>query len=113
MVAAMGDDYFLLGEVGKTTYSDLVNHPTVKTLAISSLLDSLPSCSSCWNAPFCGVRPLHNYMHVKDLFAQRPLTPKCKEHMKISELLFTKLLHDTDGKIEKVFRRWTLDRPRM
>ena len=113
MVSAMGDEFFVLGEVGKTSYEELVNHPTVKTLAISSILDTLPSCSSCWNAPYCGVRPLHNYMNNKDLFAQRPLTLKCKENMKISELLFSRLLHDKDGTIEKIFNRWTLDRPRQ
>jgi uncharacterized protein len=112
MVAAMGDDYFLLGEVGKTTYSDIIAHSTVKTLAISSLLDSLPRCHSCWNAPFCGVRPMHNYMNTKDLFGQRPNTLKCKEHMGISEMLFTYLRNDSDGSSEKIFRRWIIDRPR-
>ena len=112
MVAAMGDDYFLLGEVGKTSYEEIVNHPTVKTLAMSSLLDSLPSCHSCWNAPYCGVRPLHNYMQTKDLFAQRPNTLKCKEHMGIAELLFKYLRNDKDGTNESIFRRWIIDRPR-
>ena len=112
MVAAMGDDYFLLGDVTTSTYEDLVNHPTVKTLAMSSLLDSLPSCHSCWNAPYCGVRPMHNYMQKKDLFGQRPNTLKCKEHMGISETLFTYLRNDTDGAVEQIFRRWTIDRPR-
>jgi uncharacterized protein len=112
MIAAMGDDYFLLGEVGKTTYNEIVNHSTVKTLAVSSILDSLPACHSCWNAPYCGVRPLHNYMQTKDLFAQRPNTLKCKEHMGIAEMLFTYLRNDKDGAREKIFRRWIIDRPR-
>ena len=112
MVAAMGDEFFLLGEAGTATYEELVTHPTVKTLAMSSILDTLPSCHSCWNAPFCGVRPMHNYMQRGDLFGQRPLTPKCMEHMNISRMLFERLHGDTDGNIEKIFRRWTVDRPR-
>ena len=112
MVAAMGDDYFLLGEVGKTTYEEIVGHSTVKTLAMSSLLDSLPMCHSCWNAPYCGVRPMHNYMNTKDLFGQRPNTLKCKEHMGIAETLFSYLHNDTDQSIQKIFRRWIIDRPR-
>ena len=58
MVAAMGDDYFLLGDTRTSSYDDLVSHPTVKTLAVSSLLDTLPACHTCWNAPYCGVRPI-------------------------------------------------------
>ncbi|MEC7986779.1 MAG: His-Xaa-Ser system radical SAM maturase HxsB [Myxococcota bacterium] len=112
MVAAMGDEFFLLGKLGQTTYDDVVQHSTVKTLALSSILDSLPSCHSCWNAPYCGVRPLHNYMQYRDLFAQRPLTPKCHEHMSISKLLFSKIKNDKSENTLKIFRRWIIDRPR-
>ena len=112
MVAGMGDDFFLIGEVGKSSYADLVNHPTVRALALSSITDGLPGCNTCWNAPFCGVRPMHNYMNFGDLFAQRPLTPKCREHMTLSRLLIRRLDADSDGRIEAMFRRWVLDRPR-
>jgi len=112
MILAMGDDMFKLGTVGITTYEETRAHPTVKALAVASFLDALPMCSSCFNAPYCGVRPEHNYMHFGDLFAQRPNTPKCKEHMRIAELLFTKLINDPDGSNGTIFRRWTIDRPR-
>jgi His-Xaa-Ser system radical SAM maturase HxsB len=113
MVAGMKDDFFLLGEVGKTSYEELALHPTTRTLAASSLLDALPQCSTCWNAPYCGVRPEHNYMGFGDFFAQRPLTPKCHEHMALSRLLLERIDSDRDGRIEKIFRRWTIDRPRQ
>lgn len=112
MVAGMGDDFFLIGEVGKSRYEDIVNHPTNRVLALSSILDGLPMCSNCWNAPFCGVRPLHNYMNFGDLFAQRPVTPKCQEHMRLSRLLLSRLDADPDGQTETIFRRWVIDRPR-
>ena len=112
MVAAMGDEFFLLGKLGESTYEETVQHSIVKTLALSSILDSLPSCHSCWNAPYCGVRPLHNYMQYKDLFAQRPLTPKCYEHMSISKLLFSKIKNDKSKNTLNIFRRWIIDRPR-
>jgi sulfatase maturation enzyme AslB (radical SAM superfamily) len=112
MVLAMGDDFFRMGQVGVSTYRETLQHPTVKALAVSSYLDALPGCSTCWNAPYCGVRPEHNYMHFRDLFAQRPLTPKCREHMTIARLLFERLMRDQDGTTEAIFRRWTVDRPR-
>jgi His-Xaa-Ser system radical SAM maturase HxsB len=112
MVAAMGNDIFRLGHVDELTYKDIVQHPTVKTMAVASLLDSLPGCSTCWNAPYCGVRPMHNYMNFGDLLGQRPRTPKCTEHMGISRILFEKMINDPTGEIETIFRRWTIRRPR-
>ena len=112
MIAAMGDDLFTLGHVDATSFEEAANHPTVKAIAVASLLDSLPMCSDCWNAPFCGVRPLHNYMLGGDLFGQRARTPKCKEHMGIARSLLTRLGDDADGTVERIFRRWTINRPR-
>jgi His-Xaa-Ser system radical SAM maturase HxsB len=112
MIQAMGDDLFVLGNVATHSYEEIANHPTLKTLAVASLLDTLPQCHSCWNAPYCGVRPLHNYMMNGDLFAQRPNTFKCHEHMSISTLLLRKLRDDESGEVERAFRRWTLSRAR-
>jgi len=113
MVHGMGDPIFRLGHVDDTPFETATRHPTVRAIAAASLLDALPMCESCWNAPYCGVRPLHNYMMWGDLFAQRPLTPKCTQHMRMVEILFERLGQDTDGRTEAIFRRWTLDRPRL
>ncbi len=112
MVAGMGSDFFQIGVLGETNYQEMVCHPTVKALAVSSLLDSLPACNTCFNAPYCGVRPINNYMESGDLFAQRPRTPKCREHMNITRILFEYLANDEDGRIEAIFRRWVINRPR-
>ncbi len=112
MVAAMGNDMFEIGQAGTTSFSAMTEHPTVRSLAVASLLDSLPGCESCWNLPFCGVCPMHNYMTSGDLFGQRPNTPKCKEHMAIVSLLLERLADDPEGRIETIFKRWTLTRPR-
>ena len=55
---------------------------------------------------------MHDYMQGGDIFGQRPRSPKCKEHYTIATLLFEKLARDEDGSLEKMFRRWTLRRPR-
>ena len=112
MVAAMGDDIFRIGHVDTTSFAEATTHPTVRALATASLLDALPMCESCWNAPFCGVRPEHNYMQSQDLFGQRPLTPKCTQHMRIVEMLLRRLDADTTGETTALFRRWTVERPR-
>ena len=112
MVSAMGSDLFAIGQAGTTAYLDMIRHPTVRAMAVASLQDSLPSCNTCWNKPFCGVCPLHNYQTFGDLFGQRPRSPKCKEHYTIARLLFERLADDPDGRIEAIFRRWIIQRPR-
>lgn len=112
MTAAMGDDRFAIGDVKDTGYNQVVRHPTVKAMALASLQDALPACDTCWNKPFCGVCPMHNYMMGGDLFGQRPNSPKCAEYMTISRLLLERLDSDPDGSTEKIFRRWTVRRQR-
>ncbi len=112
MVHGMGDDMFKIGHVGTTSWEEAASHPTVRALATASLLDALPMCESCFNAPYCGVRPLHNYMQSGDLFGQRPNTPKCPQHMGIAKMLFERLSAEDDGSNATIFRRWTVDRPR-
>ena len=58
MVHGMGDDIFKIGHVDHTTWEEAANHPTVRAIATASYLDVLPQCESCWNAPYCGIRPL-------------------------------------------------------
>lgn len=113
MISAMGDELFALGTVDTISMAEAMNHPTVRSIAVASMLDALPQCSTCWNAPYCGVRPLHNYMHTGDLFGQRPNTFKCTEHMGISSAIIRRLVGDTDGTVESIFRRWVVDRPRI
>ena len=55
---------------------------------------------------------MHNYMTSGDLFGQRPNTAKCQEHMTIASLLLQRMADDSDGRIEEIFKRWTLTRPR-
>jgi uncharacterized protein len=112
MTAAMGNDMFQIGDAAGSRYEEVQSHPTTKAMAVASLQDSLPHCDTCWNKPFCGVCPMHNYMTQGDIFGQRPNSPKCKEHYTIASLLFERLADDPEAKIERMFRRWTLTRPR-
>lgn len=112
MTDAMGDDRFQIGDVRDSSYTQVVRHPTVKAMAIASLQDSLPQCDTCWNKPFCGVCPMHNYMTGVELFGQRPNSSKCAEYMTISRLLLERLGSDSDGSTEEIFRRWTIRKRR-
>ena len=113
MIDAMGDDAFALGSVHSDSLQEIVTHPTVRALAVASIQDSLPACSTCWNKPYCGIDPLDNYMVHGDIFGQRPLSPNCKEYYGLASLLFEKLDGDRSGDIERIFRRWTIGRSRL
>jgi uncharacterized protein len=112
MVAHMGNDFFKLGHVSGSSYADIAAHPTVRALAVASIQEALPACADCVYKPTCGIQPLHNYMFDGDLFGQRPRSRKCQEFYGEQADLFRRLAEDTDGRVEKIFRRWTIQRSR-
>ncbi len=111
MIAAQGDRMFHLGNLPDTDMNAVVNHPTIKALAVASLNDALPGCSSCWNAPFCGVCPMHAYSLEGDIFGQRTNSSLCKSYLAISTHLMGLLADDENRRIEGVLQRWTVQRP--
>lgn len=112
MAAHMGNDFFKLGHVASSTWGEVTGHPTVKALAVASIQDALPACADCVYKPSCGIQPLHNYMFDGNFFGQRPRSRKCQEFLGVQRLLYTKLAGDTDGSVERIFRRWTIQRSR-
>ncbi len=112
MLTAMGDDRFVLGSAAAMDMRRTLSHPTVKAMAVASLLDTLPGCATCWNLPFCGVCPVHAWRTQGDLFGQRPGSSLCKLYMGISRMLIERIDRDTTGDVEHILTRWTLRRPR-
>lgn len=112
MAAHMGNDFFKLGNVTTSTFREIMNHPTVRALAVASVQDALPACSTCVFKPSCGIQPLHNYMFEGDIFGQRPRSRKCVEFYGQQAHLYGLLANDIDGGLERIFRRWTIQRSR-
>ncbi len=112
MAAHMGNDFFKLGHVDTSSFDEILRHPTVKALKVASIQDALPACHSCVHKPTCGVQPLHNYMFDGDIFGQRPRSRKCQEFYGVQQYLYQLLSNDTDGSLERIFRRWTIQRSR-
>ena len=79
---------------------------------LGRIQDALPACADCVYKPSCGIQPLHNYMFDGNFFGQRPRSRKCQEFYGQQQYLFEKLANDTDGKVERIFRRWTIQRSR-
>jgi hypothetical protein len=67
---AQGDEMFLLGKAGVISYKDCAAHPTLRTLAVASMLESLPGFADHWSTPWSGVDPTEAYATTGDLFAR-------------------------------------------
>jgi hypothetical protein len=70
-------------------------------------------CADCWNKPFCGFSPVHNFVTQGDLFGQRPNCFQCKQHMAVSKKLFELLASDSDGSTADMLKRWASARSRF
>lgn len=112
MLAHMGNDFFKLGHVKSSSWKEVAHHPTIKAVALASVNDALPACADCVYKPSCGIQPLHNFQFDGDLFGQRPRSRKCREFYGEQAYLMGKLAADPDGRIERIFRRWTIQRSR-
>lgn len=102
MLSRMGDDSFKLGDI-KTSYNELIDNNTLKSLCVASCLENLPCCSDCVYNPYCGVCPIFNYIEKGNIFGQEPNNFRCKVHMFILDYLFSKLGNLT---IRRIFNRW-------
>lgn len=111
MLHEMGDDTFLLGEVGKTRYREVMGHETVRALALASNLDAQPDCVSCTYQAYCGVCPVHNHKTQGSIFGRMRESTLCAVHKGIQDYLFERI-GSGDPEILRVFQQWTTVRDR-
>ena len=107
MLAAMGDDAFCMGKVGKDKYPALISSPAVKCAVTASVTDIQVSCSSCAYKPYCGVCPVYNYAEHGDLFMHQP-SYRCEIYMGMLDHIFTRA---KSKPVERLFRSWADSRP--
>jgi His-Xaa-Ser system radical SAM maturase HxsB len=112
MLHEMGDSTFLIGDVQRSTYRELVGHETVRALAIASNLDAQPDCVNCAYNPYCGVCPVHNHKTQGTLFGRMRESTLCAVHKGIQDYLFGKL-GDGDAATLETLTRWTTVRDRV
>lgn len=101
MLSEMGDDSFRLGNVYQNTYNDLINNPSCKAACVSSVLESLPECSSCVYNPFCGTCPVVNLAQNKNFFQKTAHSYRCKINTGIMDKIFHTLNSSNKQIIEK------------
>ncbi len=111
MLHEMGDPTFLIGEVGKDSYRDMMGHETVRALAIASTLEAQPDCVNCTYQPYCGVCPVHNHKTQGSIFGRMRESTLCAVHKGIQDYLFEKI-GSGDKETLDVFQKWTTVRDR-
>lgn len=96
------EDTFILGNVLKNNYKELISHPNLRAVCQASILESTP-CDYCVYKPYCGVCPVLNYALYGDLFAPNVNNYHCQLNIGMLDYLFKKL---QNGKIKNIFKKW-------
>jgi His-Xaa-Ser system radical SAM maturase HxsB len=111
MLHETGDDTFLIGDVAKSTYREMMAHETVQAMAIASNLDAQPDCVNCTYQPYCGVCPVHNHKTQGSIHGRMRESTLCAVHKGIQDYLFEKI-GSGDATALEVFQKWTTVRDR-
>lgn len=106
MLAEMGNDAFLLGNVFKDTYESLVTGSACRTVCAASTLETIPSCCDCVYQPYCGTCPVVNYALTDDILEKEPRSFRCRVYAGMLDYLF-KLIMDNDQETVAVLNRWS------
>lgn len=109
MLARMGDNRFLMGNVFRNSYLEIFQGKIIQDLVKKSCLETMPVCASCAYRPFCGADPVRNYLEHKDPVGKRPGSPFCIKHTGIFDTLFEKL-QQNDSETMDVFWSWITSR---
>lgn len=110
MLAEMGDKSLRLGNVHENTYREIFGGPVLRALVESSVVESLPGCSECAFAPFCGSDPVFHWATQHDPIGHRPTSAFCGRNMGIFRHIFD-LLQNGDGFVQRLFTSWATGTP--
>lgn len=106
MVSEMGDKSFLLGNVFKKSYPELIKNGTCKAVCAASTLETIPSCCDCAYQPYCGVCPVVNYALQGDVIEKYPRGYRCKINSGMIDYLFGIIKSDDKESIE-ILESWS------
>jgi His-Xaa-Ser system radical SAM maturase HxsB len=92
-------ELFRLGNVKETTYTEVFNTKTARSLISSSIIDNY-LCDACVYKPFCGTCPVINYAEQGNIIPKLATNSRCKISKSQIEYIFQKLLLDKEaGKV--------------
>ncbi len=108
MVAAMGDNAFLIGSLDNS-YQELMTNASTRALVLASTNDGQPDCVSCAYKPYCGQQPEYNYKTQGSIHGRMRDSAWCRKHKSIFDFLAHRLKNADEAEWQ-MFRRWTTNR---
>lgn len=105
MVGRLGDFIFKLGNVFENDFPSVINCQTTKALCLASEITSLPKCTHCVYAPYCGVCPVYNYVVEGNIFSKNPNNQRCQIFSGLFEILF-EYLASNNYEVKQLFKSW-------
>ncbi|MCB9682683.1 MAG: hypothetical protein H6733_14555 [Alphaproteobacteria bacterium] len=91
-----------LGRAGETAYREATTHPTLRALAVASLLECLPTFADHWATPYLGVDPLAEWADTGDVFAKAPTSHHVAAQLAALEAVFEVLVGGDEAAIARL-----------
>ena len=104
MLAEMGDKTFLLGNVHKNTYEEIILSDALLAPIEESFAASVPMCTDCAFEPFCGANPVFHHATTGDFVGHKPTSEFCEKSMGIFRHLIE--LMRSDVEVRRIFTKW-------
>lgn len=105
MIFEMGNDSFRLGNVFTHRYMELMQSTACRTVCISSITESIPSCCDCVYQPYCGVCPVVNLALYNDLLPKTPRNYRCGVYSGILDTLFA-IIQKAEKDTMQILESW-------
>lgn len=105
MLSYMGDNMFMIGNVYKHKYADVIKCDKCGQICAASITESSAYCSTCVYLPYCGICPVLNYHENGNMFSVQRDDYRCKIYKGILDKIFSIISSDDDTKI-KVLKKW-------
>lgn len=103
MLAATGDDFFMVGNLSDSDYKKIISAPATRLCAISSNLENQHMCFRCAYKPYCGICPVYNYTTQNNPWGNQLKNFRCKIYKGILDYIF-ELIKNTEKL--KLFEKW-------
>jgi len=91
MLARMGDQRFLMGNVIDHGFKEIFNGYVLREIVENTCLETIPGCSDCVYSPYCGADPIRNYLEYGSLIGKNPGSNFCQKNMAIFDYIFGKI----------------------
>ena len=104
MLAAMGDEEFLLGNLLRDTLEAIITSDKLVGLVRDTMLEGVPQCAECAFLPYCGADPVKHYRTQGDTVGHKPTSGFCQKNTFIFRHLIDLL--ENDQAARRVLTSW-------